>query len=140
MASGRGQTRQFERAQRRERELSLRRERELRARRTARRVGAIGFLVAWALPVLLWHAVIADISSEFTLEASYLVTGWSPWFLMAVGLVCLTRAGLMDLRNRDRRFYGQGTGAWVGWGVTLYLLGFGLATQVAQIAEGLTPY
>jgi hypothetical protein len=26
-----------------------------------------------------------------------------------------------------------GTGAWAGWGVTLYLLGFALATQVAQI-------
>jgi hypothetical protein len=27
---------------------------------------------------------------------------------------------------------------WYGWGVTLYLLGFALATQVAQITDGLT--
>jgi hypothetical protein len=40
-----------------------------------------------------------------------------------------------DGRDRD----GASTpahGAWFGWGVTLYLLGFALATQVAQIADG----
>jgi hypothetical protein len=39
------------------------------------------------------------------------------------------------LRDPDRRFARRGTNAWAGWGVTLYLLGFALATQVAQIAE-----
>ena len=29
-------------------------------------------------------------------------------------------------------------GAWLGWAITLYLLGFALATQVAQIADGLS--
>ena len=45
-----------------------------------------------------------------------------------------------DCNDRDRRFYGQPTRAWFAWGVTLYLLGFGLATQVSQMAGGLSAY
>jgi hypothetical protein len=107
-------------------------------RRQARRVGAAGFAIAVALPLLLWHRVIADIASEFRIDARYLVTGWSPWVLMLLGLCCFIPVVLEDWRNPDRRFYRPGTGAWFGWGITLYLLGFGLATQVAQIADGLS--
>ena len=114
-------------------------ERERRARQRARRVGVVGFAAAAALPVVLWHDVIGDIASEFDLNARYLVTGWSPWVLMLAGLACLAWAGFVEWRDRERRFYTNGAGAWVGWGVTLYLLGFALATQVAQIAEGLSP-
>jgi hypothetical protein len=109
--------------------------REQAARRRARRTGAVGFLVALALPVVLWHRVIAGIASEFHLDVRYLITGWSPWVLMALGLLCLLIAGAIDWRARDRRFYGPGSAAWVGWGLSLYLLGFALATQVAQIAD-----
>jgi len=115
--------------------VGSRRQRELAARRRARRTGAAGFLAAAALPILLWRDVIAGIASEFRLDARYLVTGWSPWALMALGLVCLVVAAVQDWRNRSRRFYGPTGAAWVGWGVSLYLLGFALATQVAQIAE-----
>lgn len=115
--------------------VGSRRQRELAARRRARWTGAAGFLLAAALPVLLWRDVIAGIASEFHLEPRYLVTGWSPWVLMALGLACCLVAAVLDWRNRSRRFYGPTGGAWVGWGVSLYLLGFALATQVAQIAE-----
>lgn len=114
-----------------------RRQKEIATRRRARRTGALGFVTAAALPVLLWRDVIAAIASEFHLEVRYLVAGWAPWFLMAAGLVCLLVAGALDWRNRDRRFYGPTGGAWAGWGVSLYLLGFALATQVAQIADSL---
>jgi hypothetical protein len=114
-----------------------RRQREIEARRRARRTGAVGFALALALPIVLWHDVVAAIASEFQLDARYLITGWAPWFLMAAGLLCLLIAGAIDWRTRDRRFYGPGSGAWVGWGVSLYLLGFALATQVAQIADSL---
>jgi hypothetical protein len=110
-------------------------QREQAARRNARRTGAVGFVAALALPTLLWHRTIAAIASEFHLDARYLIAGWAPWVLMAVGLLCLAIAGFIDWRTRDRRFYGPGSAAWVGWGVSLYLLGFGLATQVAQIAD-----
>jgi hypothetical protein len=110
-------------------------QREQAARRRARRTGAAGFALALALPILLWHRVIAAIASEFRLDPRYLVTGWSPWALMALGLACLLIAGIIDWRQRDRRFYGPTGAAWVGWGVSLYILGFALATQVAQIAD-----
>ncbi|WP_205698436.1 hypothetical protein [Conexibacter sp. SYSU D00693] len=116
---------------------SLRREQELRARRRAQRVGLVGFLAAAALPVVLWHHVIAMIASEFELEWRYLLTGWTPWALMALGMLCFVRVWMLDRRARGSRFHVVGGGAWFGWGVTLYLLGFALATQVAQIATSL---
>jgi hypothetical protein len=112
-------------------------QREQVARRRARRTGAAGFAGALALPILLWHRTVAAIASEFHLEVRYLITGWAPWALMALGLLCLAIAGFVDWRTRDRRFYRPGSAAWVGWGISLYLLGFGLATQVAQIADSL---
>jgi hypothetical protein len=114
-----------------------RREQELAARARARRTGAVGFLAALALPILLWHRVIAAIAAEFHLDVRYLIAGWSPWALMALGLLCLAIAGIIDWRNRERRFYGPGSAAWVGWGLSLYILGFALATQVSQIARSL---
>ena len=98
----------------------------------------MGFVGAVVLPVALWHCVVADIAGEFRLDAQYLITGWSPWVLMALGLACFVPVALEDWRDRDRRFHHAGTGAWLGWAVTLYLLGFALATQVAQIADGLS--
>jgi hypothetical protein len=116
---------------------SRRLQHEQAARRRALRTGAIGFAAALVLPIALWHRVIAAIASEFHLDVRYLVTGWSPWALMAAGLACLAIAGFIDWRDRDRRFYGPGSAAWVGWGLSLYILGFLLATQVAQIADSL---
>jgi hypothetical protein len=108
-----------------------------RSRRRARRVGAVTFLLAAALPVVLWHGTVGAIAEDFRLELDYLVTGWSPWVLMALGLLCFVPVALRDAHDSERRFHRRGTGAWSGWGVTLYLLGFVLATQVSQIADAL---
>jgi hypothetical protein len=108
------------------------------ARRRARRVGAVGFVGALALPVVLWHHVIGVIADGFSFDLRYLLVGWSPWALMVLGLACFVPVALSDLRDRERRFYRPGMGAWVGWGTTLYLLGFALATQVSQIAGSLS--
>ena len=105
---------------------------------SARRSGPVAFLGAAALPALLWHRVGADIASQFRLEPTYLLTGWTCWVLMGLGLLCLVPPAIADWRDRDRRFHRRGMGAWYGLGVTLYLLGFALATQVAQIADGLS--
>jgi hypothetical protein len=112
--------------------------RDERSRRRARRIGTVGVLAAALLPVVLFGRVISEIASSFRLEFSYLVTGWAPWVLMALGLLCAIPVAVNDLRNRDRRFYAPSSGAWAGWGVTLYLLGFGLATQVSQITHSLS--
>jgi hypothetical protein len=115
-----------------------RRELEIARLRRARRVGGAGFAAALLLPVVLWHRVIGAIASQFDFSLRYFVTGWSPWVLMLLGLACFAVVAVHDWRDRERRFYGPGTGAWFGWGVTLYLLGFGLATQVAQITQGIS--
>lgn len=111
---------------------ATRRKEQEAQRRRSQQVGAVGVLVAAALPVVLWHDVVADIAAVSRFDST-LVAGWAPWVLMALGLLCVVPVVLEHLRNRDRRFHRPGSGAWVGWGVTLYLLGFGLATQVAQI-------
>ncbi|HEX6390321.1 MAG TPA: hypothetical protein VFZ89_12755 [Solirubrobacteraceae bacterium] len=108
------------------------------ARRRARRVGAAGVLAAALLPVVLFHRVVGEIAAGFRMDLNYLITGWTPWVLMALGLLCAIPIAIEDLRNRDGRFYRPGTGAWAGWGVTLYLLGFALATQVSQIADSIS--
>ena len=60
--------------------------RDERAQRQARRVGAIGFVVAALLPVVLWHRVMADIASEFRFDLRYFVSECSPWVLILLGL------------------------------------------------------
>jgi hypothetical protein len=102
--------------------------------RSALRVSAALLVGAICLPTLLWHDVVIDIASAFRLDWRYLLMGWTPWVLMTLGLVCFIPVGASHLRDPDRRFARRGTNAWAGWGVTLYILGFLLATQVAQIA------
>jgi hypothetical protein len=114
-------------------------ERIERGRRRARRVGACGFALALALPVVLWHKVIGVIASDFHLSARYL-TAWSPWLLMVIGLAFGLPVALSAGRDPESRWYPRSRNAYLGWGVTLYLLGFGLATQVAQLVGYHTPH
>lgn len=60
---------------------------------------------------MLWHRAIARVATDFRLELDYLVTGWTDYALIGAGL-----------RN-----------AYPGWGLSLYLLGTILATQVAAV-------
>jgi len=101
-------------------------------RRPQQLVGAAGVGAAALLPAYLWHDVVADVARLRSLDAAF-VAGWAPWTLMLLGLLCAIPVVAEHLRDRERRFHRPGTGAWAGWGVTLYLLGFALATQVAQI-------
>ena len=105
-----------------------------RAGKRARRVGAISFLGAAALPILLFHRLVADIAAEFRLDLRYLVAEWSPWILLAIGLAFLAPVAFTAGRNAESRWYPRARNAYAGWGITLYLLGMALATQVAAIA------
>jgi hypothetical protein len=131
----RGRRRDAERRRDREKARQLRRERDEARRRQAQRVGAAGFVLALALPIVLWHRVIGEIASGFRLEPNYLITGWAPWFLMALGLAFFVPVAISNGRDPEARFYPKARNAYAGWGITLYLLGFALATQVAQIAD-----
>jgi hypothetical protein len=112
--------------------------RQRRARRNARLVGLAGFLGAAALPIVLWHRAIAAIASDFRLELRYLVTGWSGYALIALGLLFLVPVLLSIGRSPESRLYPRSRNAYMGWGITLYLLGLTQAVQVAAIADGLS--
>ena len=101
--------------------------------RQARIAGAVGFLIALALPLLLFGRVIAGIAGEYEPSLHYFLAEWTPWALMAIGLLFLLPVAWSAGRDPEWRWYPHGRNAYAGWGVTLYLLGFGLGTQVASI-------
>ena len=92
-------------------------------------------MAAALLPVALWHRAIGAIATDFRLELGYLVTGWTAYGLMLAGLLFTVPVVLSIGRAPTSRLYPQGRQAYAGWGVTLYLLGFALASQVAPLAE-----
>jgi hypothetical protein len=119
-----------------ERRISTRSQKQRLSRRNARLVGAAGFLGAALLPVALWHRAISIVASDFRLELGYLVTGWTAYGLIALGLLFLVPVVVSIGHSPESRLYPRSRNAYVAWGLTLYLLGIMLATQVAQIARG----
>ncbi|MEA2386491.1 MAG: hypothetical protein QOJ22_665 [Thermoleophilaceae bacterium] len=93
-------------------------------------------MLAAFLPVALWHRPMAMIAEDFRLEAEYLVTGWTAYALIALGLLFFVPVVISIGRRPDSRLYPRSRGAYAGWGVSLYTLGIMLASQVAIIAEG----
>jgi hypothetical protein len=99
------------------------------------RVAALGsFAAAAALPALAWHDVAGRLAAEFRLQLGYLVTSWSGFGLLALGLVCFFPVLLSVGRSPDSRLYPRNRPALVAWGTSLYLLGLGLMFQIAQIS------
>ena len=101
-------------------------------RRQARRLGALGFLVAAALPALLFHRVVEVLAAQPKPDLQYLV-GWSPWVLLAAGLLFLLPVAWSAGMDPESRWFPRARAAYAGWGITLYLLGFVVAWQVARI-------
>ncbi len=87
------------------------------------------------MPWILWHRAIEIIAADFRLEFEYLVTGWTAYALIAMGLLFFLPVVISIGRRPDSRLYPRSRGAYLAWGVSLYTLGIMLATQVAVIAE-----
>jgi len=104
------------------------------SRRHARVVGLGGFLVAAALPPLLWHRAIAAVAQNFRLELEYL-SGWTGYALIAAGLAFCVPVVLSIGRVPGSRLYPRSRNAYAAWGVSLYLLGFAIAVQVAAVSR-----
>ena len=92
-------------------------------------------LVAVALPILLWRDVIVDIASVYRFQLMYLL-GWAPWALMLLGVLFFIPVAWSEGRDPEGRFYPKARNAYMAWGVTLYLLGFMIAWQVARLHDG----
>ena len=86
--------------------------------------------------MVLWHRPMAMIAEDFRFEVEYLVTGWTAYALICLGLLFFLPVVISIGRRPDSRLYPRSRGAYAGWGVSLYLLGLMLAAQVAVIAEG----
>jgi hypothetical protein len=69
---------------------------------------------------------------DFRLEPGYLVTGWSGYGLIALGLVLLLPVVVSVERHPDSRLYPRSRNAFLGWGTSLYLLGTALASIVGS--------
>lgn len=102
------------------------------SRRNARLVGLLGFVLAAALPPILWHRAIAAVASDFRIEPEYL-SGWTGYVLIVLGLCFLLPVLVSIGRTPESRLYPRGRNAYAGWGVSLYLLGCVIASQVAAV-------
>jgi hypothetical protein len=94
-------------------------------------VGLVGFLCAAALPVVLWHRAIAIVATDFRIEVDYLLTGWLGYALIAGGLLLLLPVVWSAGRTPASRLYPRSRNAYMGWGLSLYLMGFAVAAQVS---------
>lgn len=105
------------------------------SRQRARALGTLGFLAACALPFVLWHRAIALVATDFRLEVDYLVTGWTGYGLIALGLAFMLPVVISIGRRPTSRLYPRARNAYAAWGLALYVLGIALASQVAQVLE-----
>jgi hypothetical protein len=108
------------------------------APRQAKAVGLLGFVAAVALPVVLWHQSATALAAGFRLTPGYLLSAWTPFGLMALGLIFFVPVVYSIGLSSYAAAYPRRRNAYIGWGITLYLLGMALATQVATIARGLS--
>jgi hypothetical protein len=113
--------------------VPTRTEKHILSRRRARWIGLAGFLAAVAMPVVLWHRSISAIASDFRLDLNYLVTGWTAYALIGLGLLFFIPVVVSIGRDPESRLYPRSRNAYAGWGVSLYLLGVILASQVAAV-------
>jgi hypothetical protein len=90
----------------------------------------LAFLCAAAVPVALWHDAIGAIAADFRFDLGYL-TGWAGFGLIAAGLVVLLPVVWSARLSPASRLYPRFRNVYMGWGVSLYVLGLGLASQVA---------
>ena len=85
---------------------------------------------------MIWRSAITAVSSGFQWDFTYLVMGWTGYVLIAAGLLFMLPVVISIGRSPDSRLYPRARNAYLGWGVSLYLLGLAVAAQVAQIAAG----
>ena len=93
------------------------------------------FLAAAVFPVAAWHGVAERLAARFQMDLGYLVSAWSGFALIGLGLLCFVPVLISVGRTPESRLYPRNRSALIGWGTSLYLLGIGLMIQVAQLAS-----
>jgi hypothetical protein len=102
-----------------------------------RRIAALASLaVLSAAPFVVFQHTVRDAATDFRVDFSYLVTGWVPWLLIVLGLLCFVPVVVSMGRSAFSR-WSLPPGirhAYETWGAILYLLGVLLLTQTSQVA------
>jgi hypothetical protein len=102
-----------------------------------RRAAALASLAVLSVaPFLVFQHTVRDAATDFRIDFSYLVTGWAPWLLIVVGLLCFVPVVVSMGRSAFSR-WSLPPGirhAYETWGAILYLLGVLLLTQTSQVA------
>jgi hypothetical protein len=106
------------------------------SRRTARLLGWGGFLAALVGPLVVWREPMRMVATDFVWDLDYLIMGWTGYALIAAGLVFMLPVVISIGHHPESRLYPRSRNAYVAWGISLYLLGCAIATQVAQITSG----
>jgi hypothetical protein len=101
--------------------------------REAKATGIAGYVAAALLPVLLWRTSISAMAEDFRLDLGYLVTGWTGYALILLGLGFFAPVVVSIGRRPGDRLYPKSRSAYAAWGLSLYLLGVALASQVAAV-------
>src|SRR5438045_2111895 len=104
----------------------------------AKAYGVMGFLAAFTLPIVLWHEAIGALAAGYSPSLGYFLAAWTPFFLIGFGLLLMVPVVYSIGLSSYAAAYPRRRNAYAGWGITLYLLGLALATQVGWIAHGLT--
>jgi hypothetical protein len=106
--------------------------------RAARRIGWAGLIAAAAVPAIVWRRPIEIVASGFEWDFDYLLMGWLGYGLIAAGVLLMVPVVVSIGRTPASRLYPRSRNSLVGWSVSLYVMGAGIAAQVAQIAMGLS--
>ena len=102
-----------------------------------RRLGAAATVaLVGAAPYVIFRSNLEDATTDFRWEFVYLVSGWGPFFLMTAGALWFVPVVLSMYRTGYSRLYLRPVTrhACQAWGLVMYLLGFLLGIQTAQIA------
>jgi len=105
------------------------------AARSARMARGAALIAVAVAPWVVFHNVLGEVLAGFRLDLGYLLAALSPWLLIAAGIGFLVPVAWSAGADPEGRFYPRARAAYLGWGLTLYLLGVGLASMVAQLSH-----
>jgi hypothetical protein len=104
-------------------------------KRESRRLGVAGLAAATLLPFGIWHGTILAVAQAFHFDLGYFVTGWTAWLLIAGGLAFFVPVVASIGQSPFGAFYPRNRNGYIGWGVSLYVMGCALASQMSQMTQ-----
>jgi hypothetical protein len=102
----------------------------------SRLAALLALAILSAAPFVVFQHTVSDAATNFRVDFNYLVSGWAPWLLIVVGVLCFVPVVVSMGRSAFSR-WSLPPGiqhAYETWGAILYLLGVLLLTQTSQVS------